>query len=128
LPNATASLSTPSATTKVNTASLPRAARQASGYRRYGDKDVAQLRFIRRAKALGFTLEEIRELLGLSTRRTEDMAELKQTARAKLADIDARIAELPFAVPILGLVACADKPETRPRNLTESRTEKGHLL
>lgn len=73
---------------------LPRPVRRASGYRRYDDEDVVRLRFIRRAKALGFTLEEIRELLSLSARRNEDMVELKQAALAKQADVEARIAEL----------------------------------
>lgn len=66
--------------------------RLASGYRRYTDDEVARLRFIRRAQALGFSLKEIHELLSLSTRR--DVARVKRTAEAKLKDIDARIAEL----------------------------------
>ena len=45
---------------------LPRPVRTASGYRTYGDADVERLRFIRRAKALGFTLDDIAELLTLS--------------------------------------------------------------
>jgi MerR family copper efflux transcriptional regulator len=66
--------------------------RLASGYRRYTDDEVARLRFIRRAQALGFSLKEIQELLSLSTKR--DVARVKRTAEAKLKDIDARIAEL----------------------------------
>ena len=45
------------------------AGRLASGYRRYGDAELKRLRFIRRAKALGFTLEDIRGLLSLSGER-----------------------------------------------------------
>src|SRR3546814_18121464 len=48
---------------------LPEPQRRASGYRSYGEGAVTQLRFIRRAKDLGFTLEEIRELLALSADR-----------------------------------------------------------
>ena len=48
---------------------LPEPQRRASGYRDYGPDVVERLRFIRRAKDLGFTLEEIRELLALSTDR-----------------------------------------------------------
>jgi Zn(II)-responsive transcriptional regulator len=66
--------------------------RLASGYRRYTDDEVARLRFIRRAQALGFSLKEIQELLSLSSKR--DVARVKRTAEAKLKDIDARIAEL----------------------------------
>ena len=73
---------------------LPLPARTASGHRQYGHDDAARLRFVRRAKALGFTLEEIRELLGLSARREADMAGMKAAAMQKLADIDDKLAEL----------------------------------
>jgi len=67
-------------------------ARLASGYRRYGELEISRLRFIRRAQALGFTLKEVRELLALSAQR--DVARVKRTAQAKLADVEARIAAL----------------------------------
>lgn len=73
---------------------LPAPERMASGYRRYRTTDVARLRFVRRAKTLGFTLDEIRELLALSDHRDEDMGELKAAATAKLSDIEGRLAEL----------------------------------
>jgi len=70
---------------------MPRG-RQASGYRRYGDLEVARLRFIRRAKALGFSLAEIRELLALSSQR--DVAQVRRKAQAKLGSVLDRIREL----------------------------------
>ena len=73
---------------------LPAPERTQSGYRSYAADDVARLRFIRRAKTLGFTLAEIRELLALSARRDQDMAGMKAAALQKLADVDDRIAEL----------------------------------
>ena len=73
---------------------LPEPLRRASGYRSYGEGAVAQLRFIRRAKALGFTLEEIRELLALSRDRQRGVKAVKQRAQQRLAAIEARIAEL----------------------------------
>jgi len=73
---------------------LPAPERMASGYRRYDQGDVARLRFIRRAKALGFTLIEIQELLALSGRRGDDMGELKAAANEKLVDVEAKLAEL----------------------------------
>jgi len=73
---------------------LPPPARKASGYRRYTDADVARLQFVRRAKALGFTLAEVRELLALSGRRADDMAGLKAAAIGKLADVERRMDEL----------------------------------
>ncbi|WP_257387831.1 heavy metal-responsive transcriptional regulator [Tahibacter caeni] len=71
---------------------LAPAGRLASGYRRYGATELKRLRFIRRAKALGFSLDGIRELLALSDER--DVAEVKRAAQRKLADIEQRIAEL----------------------------------
>lgn len=73
---------------------LPKAVRLASGYRDYEAQDVRRLRFIRRAKALGFTLPEIRDLLDLSSRREDDMAAMKVAAVEKIADVESRIAEL----------------------------------
>jgi len=66
--------------------------RLASGYRRYGELEVARLRFIRRAQALGFTLKEIKELLALSAQR--DVGRVKRSAQAKLRDVETRIADL----------------------------------
>jgi len=73
---------------------LAEPARRASGYRHYDDAAVRQLRFIRRAKALGFTLQEIRDLLALSRERRHGVKAVKQRALERLRSIDARIAEL----------------------------------
>src|ERR1700722_19430338 len=66
--------------------------RLASGYRRYGDIELARLRFIRRAQTLGFTLKEIKQLLALSAQR--DVGRVKRSAQAKLIDVKSRIAAL----------------------------------
>ena len=66
--------------------------RLASGYRRYGDMELARLRFIRRAQGLGFTLKEIKQLLALSAQR--DVGRVKRSAQTKLLDVKARIAAL----------------------------------
>jgi len=68
--------------------------RRASGYRQYEEEAVAVLRFIRRAKELGFTLREIKGLLALRLDATATRAEVRQQAKAKVADIEARIADL----------------------------------
>jgi Hg(II)-responsive transcriptional regulator len=73
---------------------LPAPRRRPSGYRSYGEDDVARLRFIRRAKALGFTLEEIHDLLALTGRRGRNMAGVKKAAIGKLADVEHKLAEL----------------------------------
>ena len=73
---------------------LPEPQRRPSGYRHYDEGAVAQLRFIRRAKHLGFTLEEIRDLLSLSRDRRKGVRAVKQRAKRRLAAIQARICEL----------------------------------
>ena len=73
---------------------LPPPTRSASGYRHYEADDVPRLNFIRRAKVLGFTLDEIRDLLALSSARDGDMAAIRAAAADKLADVERRLAEL----------------------------------
>lgn len=73
---------------------LPEPLRRASGYRSYNETAISRLRFIRRAKDLGFTLEEIRDLLALSADRHRGVKAVRQRAQQRLASIDARIAEL----------------------------------
>ncbi len=73
---------------------LPEPERRASGYRSYGEGTMAQLRFIRRAKHLGFTLEEIRELLALSADRQRGVKAVKKRAQQRLAAIEQRIVDL----------------------------------
>ena len=72
---------------------LPEARRSDSGYRLYSGDDVDRLRFVRRAKGLGFSLADIRELLRLQDNRG-DRREVKSVAERRLADLDQRIAEL----------------------------------
>lgn len=73
---------------------LPRPRRSASGYRSYTQETVARLQFIRRAKDLGFSLEDIRDLLALSTDREHGVLGVRQRAESRLADVDRRLREL----------------------------------
>ncbi len=68
--------------------------RRPSGYREYDADALARLRFIRRAKDLGFSLEDIRELLSLSTDREHGVEGVKQRAQRRLALVDERLAQL----------------------------------
>lgn len=68
--------------------------RRRSGYRQYGEDAVARLRFIRRAKELGFTLREIGELLSVGQDPSAPAADVKRRAEAKIADIEARVRSL----------------------------------
>lgn len=73
---------------------LPAARRSPAGYRIFDQDAVRRLRFIRRAKTLGFTLEEIAGLLSLSSRRDQDMSDVRSAAAARLADVEQRLREL----------------------------------
>jgi MerR family mercuric resistance operon transcriptional regulator len=68
--------------------------RTASGYRHYEEEVVDRLRSIRRAKKLGFTLGEIKELLSLRVDPVASCAEVKRRAEAKIADIEGKIHSL----------------------------------
>jgi DNA-binding transcriptional MerR regulator len=71
---------------------LPEPPRSPAGYRQYSETDRWRLGFIRRGKALGFTLREIAELLGTGDARSVD--EVRRVAIARLARVDVEIAEL----------------------------------
>ncbi len=73
---------------------LPPPQRRASGYRQYGDQDVTRLRFIRRAKDLGFTLQEIQDLLALSSNSQADRGDVRSLAQRRLSDIEHKLREL----------------------------------
>lgn len=70
-------------------------AERAGRYRRYGPEDAARLAFIRRARALGFTLEEVRALLRLAASvGATSCAEVRGLAAGHLADVRAKLADL----------------------------------
>jgi Cu(I)-responsive transcriptional regulator len=73
---------------------VPKAGRTVAGYRIYRDADVHVLRFIRRARDLGFTMKEIGGLLGLWKNKRRASADVKKLATRHIAELDARIAEL----------------------------------
>jgi Zn(II)-responsive transcriptional regulator len=84
---------------------LAPARRLRSGYRRYGESQLKQLRFVRRAKALGFSLAAIRELLALSEGR--NVAKVKRMAAKHLAEVESRIVELERVRDGLGTLIAA---------------------
>ena len=68
--------------------------RRPSGYRQYDEEVVDRLRFIKRAKGLGFTLNEIKELLSLRIDPSTTCADVKNRAEEKIGDIQAKIRTL----------------------------------
>lgn len=73
---------------------LPKPKRGESGYRLYSGEAVRRLRFIRRAKELGFSLREIRELLSLRVSPKATRGEVRARAQAKIDSIELRLRSL----------------------------------
>lgn len=68
--------------------------RMESGYRQFDEEVVRRLQFIRRAKELGFTLNEIKELLSLKFDPDASCADVKERTEAKIADVEVKIRSL----------------------------------
>lgn len=68
--------------------------RAGNGYRDYSANDVHRLRFLQRARGLGFSVEECRQLLSLYGDKNRESADVKAIATAKLVEIDRKLAEL----------------------------------
>jgi Cu(I)-responsive transcriptional regulator len=94
---------------------VPAAVRTESGYRQYGESDVHTLRFIRRARDLGFSIPEIGELVGLWQNRRRPSRQVKLLAQAHVAELEQKIQELhAMKASLEHLVHCChgdDRPE-----------------
>ncbi|MBB5693769.1 Cu(I)-responsive transcriptional regulator [Muricoccus pecuniae] len=93
---------------------LPAAARRDSGYRDYGEGDVHALRFIRRARDLGFSLAEIAGLLALWGDRNRASAEVKRVALAHVEALEAKARDLSAMAATLRHLAAHCHGDARP--------------
>lgn len=80
---------------------LKNVARTYANYRVYSDKDVHTLRFIKRSRTLGFSMDDIRELLALWQNRSRPSAAVKKIAGGHMEDLKRRIAEMQSMVATL---------------------------
>lgn len=94
---------------------IPAASRTDSGYRAYTESDIHMLRFIRRARDLGFAVAEIHDLLGLWRDRSRKSADVKRVAQQHIDDLHRRIEDLrQMADTLQALTACCagdDRPD-----------------
>jgi Cu(I)-responsive transcriptional regulator len=93
---------------------IPPAERTASGYRDYSSRDVHMLRFVRRARDLGFSVAEIDELLQLWRDRSRQSADVKRIALGHVASLERKIAELKQMAATLSHLAECCSGDHRP--------------
>jgi MerR family copper efflux transcriptional regulator len=103
--------------------------RSDSGYRKYGENDLHTLRFIKRARTLGFSLDQIRNLLCLWQDSERASADVKAIAQAHVEDLNKRILELTEMRDTISHLAhsCAgdNRPECPILHGLESVAENG---
>ena len=93
---------------------MVRAARRDNGYRDYGDDDVHKLSFLQRARGLGFSIEDCRQLLSLYEDEHRVSADVKALTLAHIEQIDRKLAELQSLRQTLSRLAEACKGDNRP--------------
>ncbi len=93
---------------------MPLPARTAAGHRVYSKEDVKRLRFVMRARELGFSLEDIRGLLGLGDGALRSCAEVRERTEVHLADVRTKIADLQRIEAVLSRTAALCSGEDRP--------------
>ncbi len=93
---------------------LIRPARDANGYRAFGESDLHKLIFIGRARSLGFTVEDCRSLLALWEDRSRASADVRRIAKDHLAGIERRIADLEAMRGTLDTLVRACAGDDRP--------------
>jgi Cu(I)-responsive transcriptional regulator len=93
---------------------LPRAVRTEGNYRLYGPNEVHTLRFIKRARDLGFPMEDIRELLGLWQNKARRSASVKKVVGAHVDELKRKIVELESMVKTLEHLAHHCHGDHRP--------------
>lgn len=106
---------------------LPKAPRTASGYRTYDTEAVARLRFIKRAQDLGFSLEEITELLELRVEHGAACTAVEAKAKDKIAMVERKIDELQRMKSVLTELsrACEQRELTGDCPILEALSEDG---
>ena len=93
---------------------VPPGRRSDAGYRIYSEDDLHVLRFVKRARSLGFSLEQIRELLSLWQNKARASADVKRIATGHVAELNQRIAELTEMRDTLQTLARCCKGNDRP--------------
>ena len=107
---------------------FPEAARTESGYRQYTDKEVTRYRFIRQSRDLGFSIEQIRELLGLCRQNHKRPSrQVRALAQAHIVELDEKLKELQAMKATLSTWSTAATAMTVRIAPSSRRSLKRHL-
>lgn len=98
--------------------------RAANGYRYYGERDVKSLRFVRRGRELGFSLEDIRSLLQLAEHPQQSCREADQLVQTHLAEVQAKIRDLQAIQQVLEQLASCQSETAEHCRLLEALEER----
>jgi MerR family copper efflux transcriptional regulator len=93
---------------------LPEADRRVSGYRDYSEDDVSRLKFLQRARLLGFSVPQIKELMRLWSDRDRSNAEVRELALDHAADLEVKARQLQEMIETLRRLARACQRGDRP--------------
>lgn len=104
---------------------LPSAGRTASGYRIYTDEERDRLLFIRRSRALGFSLDDVRELLGFADSRDVSCAGVDAKVEGQLEQVRTRIRDLQgLELELKRLIACCEGGVIEQCRIIESLSDQ----
>lgn len=104
---------------------LPSAGRLASGYRFYTDEERDRLLFIRRSRALGFSLDDVRELLGFADKRDASCASVDSKVAGQLEQVRLRIRDLQgLETELERLIACCEGGVIEQCRIIESMSSR----
>lgn len=73
---------------------IPKASRTESGYRTYSDQDIQFLKFIKRGRSLGFSMKEIKKLIGLWRNKSRASSDVKALAAVHIKNLEQKISEM----------------------------------
>ena len=93
---------------------IPKASRSESGYRVYSDSDVHTLTFVKRARKLGFSMKEIKKLVGLWRSRSRASADVKSLALDRVKEMEQKVEELQSMIKTLRHLARNCHGDQRP--------------
>jgi Cu(I)-responsive transcriptional regulator len=105
---------------------IPKMARSENGYRRYSERDVHLLRFIRQCRVLGFSMKQIADLMGLWLDQSRPSSKVKQLACEHIATLDAKIHELQTMKSTLENLVQHCRGDARPDCPILDGLEHGH--